>query len=176
MMNFINMKTQEPLELPIVPDLDFDVEVYAKELEDAIMEMMNGKLKAGKLPVEPMVRLIAYARTGSVKDASAQMVGATGPLIKGHCFYPAPAHASREALRHQVARMNEHLHTQQVRINDLERLLGPMRVAPYTFSGAATIPHDAVFLREDGSTRDARDVFSDPYFIAKAKKGPLKAA
>jgi hypothetical protein len=47
-----------------------DACLYAAELEAAVMEVMNGERKAGKLPTEPMVRLIHFARTGSVKNAS----------------------------------------------------------------------------------------------------------
>lgn len=35
---------------------------FAAELEAAIGELMNGRIKPGKLPIEPMVRLIAYTR------------------------------------------------------------------------------------------------------------------
>jgi hypothetical protein len=53
--------------------LDYDKRkavVYADELEAVLMEIVNGKRKADKIPMEPMVRLIAFARTGSVRNAS----------------------------------------------------------------------------------------------------------
>jgi hypothetical protein len=46
-----------------------EAQLYAAELEHAVMEVVNGERKAAKLPIEPMVRLIQFARTGSVKNA-----------------------------------------------------------------------------------------------------------
>ena len=43
---------------------------HADVLEKALMEVMAGKRNASKIPVEPMVRLIAYARTGTIRNAS----------------------------------------------------------------------------------------------------------
>lgn len=42
---------------------------YADALEKAVCSVANGTLKPSKLPIEPMVRLIAYARTGTVRNA-----------------------------------------------------------------------------------------------------------
>jgi hypothetical protein len=47
-----------------------DACLWSAELEDALMQVMNGERRANKIPMEPMVRLIAYARTGSTKNAS----------------------------------------------------------------------------------------------------------
>jgi hypothetical protein len=47
-----------------------DALMWAAELERAVFEVMEGKRKAAKLPIEPIVRLIAFARTGSCKDAT----------------------------------------------------------------------------------------------------------
>lgn len=41
---------------------------FANELETAISEVMNGQRKAGKLPVEPMCRLIQFARDVAAKE------------------------------------------------------------------------------------------------------------
>lgn len=49
-----------------------DAQLYAAELESAVMEVANNERKPGKLPMEPMVRLIHFARTSSVKNAAAQ--------------------------------------------------------------------------------------------------------
>lgn len=46
-----------------------DAQLYAAELEVAVMEVANNERKPGKLPMEPMVRLIHFARTSSVKNA-----------------------------------------------------------------------------------------------------------
>lgn len=46
-----------------------DAQLYAEQLDAAVMEVLNGERKAAKLPVEPMVRLIHFARTSSVKNA-----------------------------------------------------------------------------------------------------------
>ena len=47
-----------------------DACLYAMELGTAVMEVMNNERKPSKLPVEPMVRLVAYARTGTCKNAT----------------------------------------------------------------------------------------------------------
>lgn len=44
----------------------------ADELEAAIMECLNGQRKAGKLPVEPMVRLAQFARDAVAKEAECE--------------------------------------------------------------------------------------------------------
>jgi hypothetical protein len=43
---------------------------WAAELEAAMFEVMTGKRKAAKLPIEPMVRLISYVRNGTCANAS----------------------------------------------------------------------------------------------------------
>lgn len=49
-----------------------DAQLCAAQLEAAVMEVANGQRKPGKLPTEPMVRLIHFARTGSVRNATAK--------------------------------------------------------------------------------------------------------
>jgi hypothetical protein len=52
-----------------------DAQLYATELEAAVMEVANGERKPVKLPIEPMVRLIHFARTGSVRNAKVRAAG-----------------------------------------------------------------------------------------------------
>lgn len=42
---------------------------HADALEKALAEITAGKRKASAMPIEPMVRLIAYARTGTIRNA-----------------------------------------------------------------------------------------------------------
>lgn len=44
--------------------------IFARELEVAAMEVANGERKPGKIPMEPITRLIHFARTSSTKDAT----------------------------------------------------------------------------------------------------------
>ena len=42
---------------------------YADELERALAEIVAGKRKAKEIPLDPIVRLIHYARTGTIRNA-----------------------------------------------------------------------------------------------------------
>jgi hypothetical protein len=42
---------------------------HTASLETALRGLLTGKGKVKDLPVEPMVRLIAYARTGTIRNA-----------------------------------------------------------------------------------------------------------
>lgn len=43
---------------------------YADELDEALVEVMNGKRTLGKLPMEPMARLIQFARDSAAAGAT----------------------------------------------------------------------------------------------------------
>jgi hypothetical protein len=42
---------------------------YAASLETVLMEIMNGNRRADRIPMEPMVRLIGFVRTGYIRNA-----------------------------------------------------------------------------------------------------------
>lgn len=54
---------------PSLVDEREELLAYADTLKKAICGVLSGTLKSSKLPIEPMVRLIAYARTGTVRNA-----------------------------------------------------------------------------------------------------------
>lgn len=43
---------------------------YADALEKAVAEMVAGKRKSRDLPIEPIARLVHFARTGTIRNAS----------------------------------------------------------------------------------------------------------
>ena len=60
-LTFVDLETERFVATASVDDEE-QILKQAMELEEAIGDVMNGKLKPAKLPVEPMVRLIAFAK------------------------------------------------------------------------------------------------------------------
>jgi hypothetical protein len=56
---------------------------FADELEAAMGEVMNGQRKAGKLPVEPMCRLIQFARNGVAVQEAWEAAGGNPSIRAG---------------------------------------------------------------------------------------------
>lgn len=46
-----------------------DIVKYCDEIDQALLDIANGKIKANKLPLEPIVRLSAYARQAQAEKA-----------------------------------------------------------------------------------------------------------